>query len=67
MIDEFWEGFLSGALAIGFIMFLVLVATATSCEDGWRRDAIKHNAAIYHPQTGEFTWNDELTTQGVTR
>lgn len=52
------------------------VCAALFCPKGSvefsKRDAIQHNAAqwvIVDPATGrtEFKWNDELTTQGVTR
>lgn len=25
-------------------------------DQRWEKDAIKHDAAYYHPQTGKFTW-----------
>jgi len=46
------------AMMIIFIIGLVLGIFVGQ----WRmeRIAIKHDAAIYHPQTGDFTWKDAM-------
>lgn len=45
------SGFVIGALVVGEI-----VGCAT--REGWKSDAIEHNAAHYDTKTGEFKWND---------
>ena len=44
--------FLIGAL---FSFFIGLVVSSK----GWESLAIEHKAAYYHPETGEFTWKGE--------
>lgn len=39
---------------ISFILGMILAAILMSLE--WRKDVIKHGAAYYHSQTGDFTW-----------
>lgn len=42
-------GFMIGAFGMG-----------TACDYDSNKDAITHHAAHYDPQTGAFTWNDEV-------
>jgi hypothetical protein len=35
------------------------IGTGTLADSFWMRQAIKHGAAYYHPETGEFTWKGE--------
>lgn len=52
------------ALIISIMVGLALLGVifgVTVGENAVRRDAIKHGAAYYHPQTGAFTWNAHPT------
>lgn len=50
----FMEGIFLGAILMFFAMAMCVVAF-----DVQKSDAIKHGAAYYHPETGEFTWKGE--------
>ena len=55
------------ASAVGFGVLLGVVVTATAMCITFNNcgvthtEAIKHGAAYYHPETGEFTWKGEAT------
>lgn len=54
----FGNGFCVGWLLGGL---LAVVAAALSLQLGdshWQREAVKHGAASYDPQTGAWKWNE---------
>ncbi len=54
------SGFLFGSLA-GFFFAVICACAVRGCEtEDWKRESIKHGAAYYHPETGAFTWKDEV-------
>ena len=55
--EDFNGGLIIGAI-IGFTLFIIIAVTTCNTPRQWRAEAIEHNAAHYHPQTGEFTWNE---------
>lgn len=53
-----------GATAFGFfaassIALIVCFGVHGCTNEEWEFEAIKHGAAYYHPETGEFTWKGE--------
>lgn len=61
MNDEFGAGLGCGIL----IAILACLSSIIGCVYTHvpMRDAIEHGAAYYHPETGEFTWKDEVEEQ----
>ena len=63
--DRFWHGVIGGAALVTCVFAILLLIASTPRERELRRQAIEHNAARYHPQTGEFEWLDGLDSPGA--
>lgn len=49
------------ALLVMITCIMVFILGRESGVNEVRNEAVKHHAGIYHPETREFKWNDELT------
>lgn len=55
--------FLLGGFLLGLLIaFLVGLGREIMRDENFQRRAIENHAAQYDPQTGKFTWNDEMGT-----
>lgn len=52
--------FISIALSVVLVVVGLLIGEDAG-EKAMQSEAIKHGAAYYHPETGEFTWKGEAT------
>jgi hypothetical protein len=52
-LEDFWYGFLTAVL-----VFTLIALPTFGCvvDSGWQRLAVKHGAAEYDQQTGEWRW-----------
>lgn len=54
--SKFNDGFVVGALFASALWFAFLSFVCSTMRSDWQRAAIKHDAARYHPTTGQFEW-----------
>lgn len=54
----FFVGIIVGCIVMIFLMISVILPIS---DNTWQKDAVKHQAAYYHPETGEFTWKATLS------
>ena len=58
--DDSINGFIAGVfVAFIFCTLLLAIHTGPNIRELVQEEAIKHNAAYYHPETGVFTWKED--------
>ena len=65
-MSDFWRGAAWATAITLFTIFGLLTFVPSARERALMREAIEHNAARYHPQTGEFEWiENRSSTESV--
>lgn len=62
MNKDFDYSTLAGA-ASGVIFILGMLLGNYVAREEYERNAIRHGAAHYHPETGEFVWNNQIKVE----